>query len=157
MALFLSTTENKVDPKGRVSVPAPFREALRDLNSPSVVVFASYRLPCLEGWSLKGMEELSESVESLDLFSEQKDILTASLFADARALPIDSDGRIILPTDLAAFAGIDIPGKAAFVGQGKTFQIWEPGRFMDHRHQALQKAREQKLTLKPQPKAATEK
>lgn len=153
MSLFLSTYVNKVDKKGRVSVPANFRAALAGQNFHGVVVFGSYQHDCLEACGMDRMEQLSESVDALDLFSDEQDDLTTSLFADAHQLPLDGDGRIILPTDLAAHAGIDLTSgsaQAAFVGRGKTFQIWSPERFELHRKKARERAREHARTLKLQ-------
>ena len=126
MALFLSTFTNKVDKKGRVSVPAPFRAALAGQNFNGLVAFRSYRLPAIEGLDMERMEQFSESADALDLFSEEHEDITATIFADAVQLSFDSEGRIMLPDQLVEHAGI--ADSATFVGRGRTFQIWEPGR-----------------------------
>ena len=150
MALFLSTHVNKVDKKGRVSVPAQFRAALQGQSFNGVIVFASHKHACLEACGIDRMEQLSDSVDNLDYFSDTQDDLAASIFADAHQLPFDADGRIILPTDLAAHAGITSgsDSRAAFVGRGKTFQIWSPDTFEIHRKSARQRAASQAATLR---------
>jgi len=146
MALFLSTFINKVDKKGRVSVPAPFRAALSGQGFDGIVAFRSYKFPAIEACGYDRMEGLSASVDDLALFSEAQDDLAATIFADARQLPFDSDGRVILPGDLAAHAGIT--DRAAFVGRGPTFQIWEPKAFQAFQDEARARTRRQGATLR---------
>ncbi len=149
MALFLSTFTNKVDKKGRVSVPSPFRAALVGQNFNGLVAFRSYRLPAIEGLDMARMEQFSESTDSLDLFSEEHEDITATIFADAVQMPFDGEGRIVLPANLVEHAGIG--ETATFVGRGRTFQIWEPERFQEFQDKARQRAREQGLTLRLKP------
>ena len=144
MGLFFSTFLNKVDRKGRVSVPATFRAALEGSSFPGVILFRSFRLPALDGSGIDRMEELSTRIDALDEFSEDREAL-ASIFADAQQLPFDGEGRIILPEPLSAHAGIT--ETAAFVGLGRTFQIWEPQSFEKHQQDLRERARRQGTTL----------
>ncbi len=148
MALFLSTYINKVDAKGRVSVPAPFRVALAREGVSSLVLFKSYRIQAIEGCTLERMTRLSESVDQLDLFSDAQDDLSATLFAEALHLNCDADGRILMPESMRAFAGIT--QQAAFVGRGATFQIWEPKILESHQQAARERLRQSGATLKLQ-------
>ena len=144
MALFLSTFVNKVDKKGRVSVPAPFRTALAQQTFSGIIAFRSFKLPAIEGSGIDRMEEMSARIDALDEFSEDRDALS-SIFADAQQLAFDGEGRIVLPEALCAHAGIT--ENAAFVGLGRTFQIWEPQRFERHRDELRERARRQGTTL----------
>ena len=144
MALFLSTFVNKVDKKGRVSVPAPFRTALVGQSFSGIVAFRSFKLPAIEGSGIDRMEEMSARIDALDEFSEDRDALS-SIFADAEQLAFDGEGRIVLPQSLCDHAGIS--ENAAFVGLGRTFQIWEPQRFERHRDELRERARRQGTTL----------
>ncbi len=150
MALFLSTFINKVDRKGRVSVPAPFRAAVSDQSFKGIVAFRSYRESTIEACAIDRMEQLSESVDALDLFSEEQDDLASTIFADAHQLPIDGDGRIILPGALIDHAGIT--DQAAFVGRGATFQIWNPDAFATHQAEARSRAGRRNATLRLAPR-----
>ena len=149
MALFLSTYVNKVDRKGRVSVPAPFRAALQGLTFHGIVAFRSYKEAAVIGCGIDFMERLSASVTDLDLFSDVQDDLSATIFADSHQLALDGDGRIMLPHDLAAHAGIT--DSAAFVGRGDTFQIWEPDSFDKRLVDARERAKSQGATLRIRP------
>lgn len=124
MPLFLSTFVNKVDRKGRVSVPATFRAALANGEWAGVVLYRSPLLPAIVGADLAYMERHSNEVDEVASLSDPRQALSASILADSRQLAFDPEGRILLPADLLAHAGID--EHAAFVGRGKTFQIWEP-------------------------------
>lgn len=149
MGLFLSTTINKVDKKGRVSVPATFRAAVGDqrvgdrgdaaLPFQGIVVFRSFKHDALDGAGMDRMEALSASLDQMDSFSDDQDDLAATIFADARQLPFDGEGRVIIPDDMMQFAGI--ADRCAFVGRGQTFQIWEPDAFAAHQSSARERIR----------------
>lgn len=147
MALFLSTTTNKVDRKGRVSVPAPFRNALAGLPFQGIVAIPSFKYPALQCGGMDWLEQLSTGIGAYAFFSDEHDALTAALFANAQQLAFDGDGRIVLPGELATHANID--GQAAFVGRGPTFEIWEPEAFRTYQADATQRAAEQALTVRP--------
>jgi transcriptional regulator MraZ len=146
VALFLSTFINKVDRKGRVSVPAPFRAAVAGSSFNGIIVFPSINSRAIEGSGIDRAEELSARIDGIPEFSEERDALSA-IFADSHQLPFDSEGRIMLPPELCEHAGIVLEGGAAFVGAGRTFQIWEPGRF--EQHQQERRARARGITLPP--------
>lgn len=134
---------NRIDKKGRVSVPAPFRTAVATEVFPGIILYRSYKVGAIEGCALSWMERLSQSVESLDLFGEDQDNLAATIFADAHQMSFDGDGRVTLPESLIAHAGLT--EKVAFVGRGSTFQLWTPKAFEQHQAQA----RETLLKTKP--------
>ena len=145
MAVFLGTFENKVDRKGRVSVPAAFRQALARSAFPGIVARPSYRSPALEACDIEFMEQLNDSVAANDLYSEAHEDLAFTIFADSHQLPFDSEGRIILPPALVEHAGIG--ERAGFVGMGGSFQIWEPETLAQQKAEARARARAQGLTL----------
>ena len=150
MAVFIGTFENKVDRKGRVSVPAQFRQTLAGQSFQGIVAFRSYRANAIEACGFDFMERLNDGMSSMDLFSDDHDDLAATIFADSQQLPFDGDGRIILPALLATHAGIS--ERAAFVGKGPIFQIWEPEALEIHKNEARARARSQGLTLPLRPR-----
>lgn len=153
VSVFLSTFENKVDGKGRVSVPAPFRSALDKQNSTGLVLFPSLRHDCLEGCGDQRIEQIVESIDRLDAFSEEAEALQTML-ADSVSLAVDGDGRIVLPEKMITFAGLD--KLAVFVGQGRQFQIWSPTRYRDFRDHNRQVARDRGLSLRMVPRGTGE-
>ncbi len=154
MALFLSTYLNKLDKKGRISVPASYRSVLSQEGYSGFVAFRSYKFPAIECYSFARMEQMSKSVDQLDIFSEAQDDFSAAIFADAEQIPFDGDGRIILSKDLITFA--EIEDTAAFVGRGATFQIWHPDHFETYQKTARTRIQERQATLKLVPPSLNE-
>ena len=122
--LFLDTVYNKVDSKGRVSLPADYRSIVKELNS-EIVCYRSLTAPCIEGCVEDLLEKLASEIEtSTDFFSQTQDDLTNLIFGDAKRFTFDSTGRIVLSEKLLKHAGIT--DTAVFVGKGRKFQIWNP-------------------------------
>jgi MraZ protein len=145
--LFLSTYVNKVDRKGRVSVPATFRSTLATHRHAGVViVFPSFRVPAIDGTGSDRMEEMQRRLEGLEQFSDEYENLS-QLFADTHLLTMDGEGRIILPDILKEHA--HLTSEAAFVGLGATFQIWDPTRYAEYREAVRERSRRQGATLPP--------
>jgi MraZ protein len=149
VSVFIGTFENKIDRKGRVSVPAQFRQTLAGQSFQGIVAFRSYRAAAVEACGIDFMERLNDGMSSMNLFSDDHDDLAATIFADSQQMPFDGDGRIILPARLAAHAGIS--DRAAFVGKGPIFQIWEPAALETYMDAARARARSQGLTLPLRP------
>ena len=150
MALFFDCHVHKIDRKGRVSVPAQFRAALMGQNFPGIVAFPSFSLrddfEAIEACGIDRMDLLGDSLDQLDLYSEERDDLAASIFGNAVQLPFDGDGRIMLPERLCGHAGIT--DQAAFVGAGRTFQIWAPASYSDFAKEAPARARDARAKLR---------
>lgn len=134
MALFLSTYENKVDKKGRVSIPASFRSAVDVQNFQGVALYQHLSLPCLEGADVSFLEQLSDQLygDYGPFDTDQLSVATMILGASAQ-LAFDSEGRIMLPPAMRDHASIE--AQAVFIGLGKKFQVWEPSAFEAHRAQ----------------------
>jgi MraZ protein len=143
---FIGTFENKLDSKGRVSVPAPFRAALVGQNFHGIVAFPSFRLEAIEACGMDFIEKLTDSATDFDLFSDDQDAIATTIFAESQQLAMDGEGRVVLPAGLIEHAGID--KQVAFVGMGRLFQIWEPGALRNHKLKSRERAREKGLTLK---------
>jgi MraZ protein len=147
VALFLSTFTNKVDRKGRVSVPASFRTSLSGLGaSPNgtFVLFPSPHYPALEGCTLERMQEFAARLDALEQFSPEHDELS-TLFASSHQLSLDSEGRVGLPEELMAEA--KITEAVSFVGAGGTFQLWEPEAYTAHQAEMRERMKANKRTL----------
>ena len=124
MDLFLSTYENKLDAKGRVSVPAPYRSVLERNRSP-LYIYKSLTLPCLEGCGPERISQIVDAIDDMDSLSKEAEVLQTMLFS-AQEMKIDSDGRMLLPAEFVEFA--ELEGVALFAGIGRSFQIWRPDR-----------------------------
>ena len=139
MSLFLSSYENRLDSKGRISVPASFRNSLNDERFAGVVLYRSFTHKCIEGLSMSRMESLAAATDKMGVFDSARDDLSAMLFADARPLQFDVTGRIVIPDDLLKHAGIH--GNALFVGRGNSFQIWNVDEFKRVQEKSLENLR----------------
>ena len=144
--MFLSPHENKLDKKGRVSVPASFRSYLNSMGYSGVICYPSFNNPSIEACPSSRIEKLSDSIDSLNPFEEKRDIFATSVLADSMNLQFDSEGRISLPSKLLEHA--KIKQAMLFVGQGKTFQIWESKLFDKFKLQARKKANLSRASLK---------
>ena len=146
MALFLATFVNKMDKKGRISVPASFRAAASTPDFQGIVLSPSHKRAALDGFSMTRLQQFSASLDQVDLFSDAQDSLAATIFGSAVALAFDPEGRITLPPELAAHAGLT--EQIAFIGLGQSFQIWEPSALEAYKAEARDQAKAQNLTLK---------
>ena len=144
--MFLSSYENKLDKKGRVSVPASFRSYLSSLGYNSFISYPSFNHSALEGCSQDRIEKLSKTIDSLNPFEEKRDYFATSILSESINLQFDSEGRISLTTKLLKHA--KIKNSMLFVGQGKTFQIWEPTAFEKFKVNAKKKANLNRASLK---------
>jgi MraZ protein len=147
MALFIDTFVNKIDRKGRVSVPAPFRAALAGLPFHGIVALPSFKFKAVQCAGIDWMEGIKARLSSSsDLFSEEHDDLTMALFSSAKQLAFDGEGRVQLPEELAKEA--NITDVAAFVGRGEHFEIWEPKALERYRTEARKRALEKGRTVR---------
>ena len=137
MPLFNGTYVQNFDAKGRVSIPASFRAALRagavnpipQAEGPvsiPLVLRPSEKARCIEAMTEERHQSLAAELEKLDPLSEEYDALATVLFADAYPIETDKEGRIIVHDALLAFAGISRSASVAFVGMGTRFQLWHP-------------------------------
>lgn len=147
MALFLSTFTNKVDKKGRVSVPSQFRSMLKSKDFSGIIVYESPINNCLEACDITRIERVIEALDEKDPFSAEKDAFATTFLGGSAQLGFDSEGRVLLPENLIEIAGIN--EQAVFVGKGSTFEIWEPSRFEEYSKQAREKAKAFRYSLKP--------
>ena len=147
MSHFLGTHQNRLDSKGRVSVPAAFRTHLRGLDGAAagLILRPSHKHPCIEAWPEPVFQTLAAPLDRLDMFSEDQDDLMMTLYADATRVEADKEGRIVLPESLVRHAGL--ADNVVFMGLGRTFQIWEPAAAERRRAEARNAARTRALTL----------
>ena len=146
--LFMDTIINKVDAKGRVSLPSDYRAIVKDLES-EIVCYRSLSLPCIEGCLEETLDKLATDIEdSTDFFSETQDNLTNLIFGDAKRFTFDSTGRIMLSEKLLKHA--DITDTAVFVGKGRKFQIWNPENWEKEEQRIRQEVLKNRPVLKKQ-------
>ena len=127
-------------------MPASFRSYLSNMGYNGVVCYPSFNNPSIEGCPQNRIEKLSQSIDSLNPFEEKRDIFATSVLAESVNLQFDSEGRISIPDKLLNHA--KIKQTMLFVGQGATFQIWEPKLFEKFKTAAKKKANLNRASLK---------
>ncbi len=156
MALFISTTVNKVDRKSRVSVPSSFRHALQGDGNGAMALWPRHDLQVLDGCDQGRITRLAASIDDPGFLAGQEDIsldIARIALADARMLNIDGNGRIVLPDDFRAHANIE--DRVVFVGMGAIFQMWNPNGYARWRDQKLQTAKKKGLSVNLRPLAGS--
>lgn len=146
MATFVGSFVNKVDRKGRVSVPARFRTAVA---GQAIVVSPSYDTGSIDACDYERITLVAEGLDDPDLYTTEQRELASLILARSEELPFDSEGRILLPKALIELA--EIGEQAIFTGVGPTFQIWNPERHRGFEQQALERAKAQSVNLRMLP------
>ena len=145
MDRYVSNFSNRLDAKGRVSIPASYRSILTRDGHPGLLAHPSLDLQALECGGNALLAEIDQLLAGLPPYSMERDQLSTALLGVSEALKIDGEGRVVLTESLKVHAGIG--EQVVFVGQGSKFQIWEPDRFQAHLAQARAAARELRRRL----------
>lgn len=152
MALLVGRHLNKIDKKGRVSVPKPFRESFLAKGFMAVYVYPYFKFPAIEGTDEAFMQRVTNSLEeNLELFSEDQDDLASITLEYTFKLAFDPEGRVSLPKELCEHAGLS--SEALFIGRGSRFQIWSPELYVEHRGGAFERAKAKGATLSLSPES----
>jgi len=145
MKLFLSTYLFKIDRKGRVSLPSSYRAVISAKGRAELVLFKSFKYQSIEGCGSSRIENISKRIDQLDIFSDDQDDFTTSIFSELKSVNLDSEGRFVIPEDLKEYAKIN--NEATFFGQGHSFQIWNPELAIKRQKESRRNLIEKKKTL----------
>ena len=127
-------------------MPASFRSYLSNLGYNGVVCYPSFNNQSIEAWPQDRIEKISNTIDALNPFEEKRDFFATSILSESINLQFDSEGRISLTPKLLKHA--KIKNTMIFVGQGKTFQIWEPTVFEKFKAQCRKKSNLHRASLK---------
>ena len=135
---FRGESTHKVDAKGRVSIPAPFRRVLEEgdpdwtegLNPNLVLVYGGKSRDYIEGYTMRSMDEVDEQIAQLPRGSRRRRALELMFSGQSLQLSVDETGRLVLSPKLRE--KFSISSEAIFVATGDTFQIWEPSAYDDY-------------------------
>jgi MraZ protein len=130
MNRFLSSAVNRIDAKGRVSVPAHFRSVVQQRGYSELYAIRQLDVPALDVGGLDLLDRYEERIALEDPFLQAADDMSFFVHGDGTFLKYDQDGRITVTDFIREHTGIST--EAAFVGRGNFFQIWEPGRLAAH-------------------------
>jgi MraZ protein len=124
MNRFLSSAVNRIDAKGRVSVPAHFRTVVQQRGYSELYAIRQLDVPALDVGGLDLLDRYEERMKLEDPFLQTADDMSFFVHGDGAFLKLDQDGRITVTDFIREHTGITTD--VAFVGRGNFFQIWEP-------------------------------
>jgi MraZ protein len=134
MDRFLSNAVNRIDAKGRVSVPAHFRTVLQKRGYAELYALRALEMPAMDVGGLDLLDRYEQRIALEDPFLQTADDMSFFAHGDGTFLKLDQDGRITVTDFIREHTGIT--GEVAFVGRGTFFQIWEPGRLAAYGQEA---------------------
>lgn len=129
--MFRGLTSLNLDVKGRIIVPAQYRQAIMDEANGQLVITIDTEDRCLLLYPLAQWRVIEERLESLPAFQPAARRIQRLLIGHATELEVDRNGRILLPPLLREYAGLD--KTVMMVGQGKRFEIWGESQWELHR------------------------
>ena len=142
---FVSTYTNRLDAKGRVSIPAAFRAVLARDGFDGLYCCPTLDRRAIDSGGNQLRATIRNSLNRFEPFSEEHEVLSTALIGESEVLKIDQDGRVVMSDALKAHAGLI--DRITFVGQGYKFQIWEPERFAAYRDEAKNRVRDLRRAL----------
>jgi MraZ protein len=142
---FVSTFTNRLDGKGRVSIPAAFRAVLVGDGFAGLYCCPTLDRRAVDAGGNRFRDTIRQSLLQFEPFSEEHEYLSTTLIGESEVLTIDQDGRTVLTESIMAHAGLT--DRVTFVGQGFKFQIWEPDRFAAYREEAKSHVRDLRQRL----------
>jgi MraZ protein len=134
MDRFLSNSVNNIDAKGRVSVPAAFRQILAQRGFQELYAMQSLGTPAIDVGGMDLLQRYEQRLEAEDPFSEAYADMSLFTYGDGAFLKFDQEGRITVSDFVRTHTGIT--DKVTFVGRNTFFQLWEPSQFEAHRAEA---------------------
>ena len=139
MDRFVSNTTLRLDAKGRISVPASFRQVLARDGFDGLYCYPTLDNPALDAGGNALLAEIERLIGDFPPYSDEREQFSVALYGTSETLKLDGEGRVILTERLKDHAGIT--EAATFVGLGHKFQIWEPERFRTHLTEATETVR----------------
>tara|TARA_B100000029_G_scaffold428378_1_gene438261 strand:+ start:416 stop:880 length:465 start_codon:yes stop_codon:yes gene_type:complete len=145
MDLFLSQFKNKIDKKGRVTLPSIFRNALPKASKHEIILFKSLKFNSIEGCSTERIKRIASKIDELDIFSDDQEDFSTSIFSEIIPTKIDKEGRFLIPENLKKYS--NILEEVTFIGQGHYFQIWEPNAAIERQKKSRERLVREKRAL----------
>ncbi len=129
MDRFVSHFTNRLDAKGRVSLPAPFRASLVKDGHDGIYVHPALGQPTLDCGGGRLIAELEQLLKRFPAYSRERDLLSTAVFGMSQQVKLDGEGRFVVSELMRDHAGIT--DAVVFVGLDHKFQMWSPERFAE--------------------------
>jgi len=136
---FLSNAVNKIDSKGRVSVPALFRSVLQKRGLGELYALQAIDMAAIDAGGMDLLERYEARLAQDDPFLRSSDDMSFFCHGDGAFLKLDKDGRITVTDFIREHTGIT--DEVAFVGRGHFFQMWQPEKFHAYREEVRERLR----------------
>ena len=153
MDRFVSHYSNRLDAKGRVSIPASFRAVLTRDGFEGLYVHPTLDADAVDCGGNALLKDIDDLLNCHSPYSEERDLFSTALLGTSEILKVDGEGRVVLTDTIKTYAGITT--EVTFVGQGHKFQIWEPARFQAHLEEAKLRLRDLRKQLSSRHAAET--
>ena len=142
MDRFLSSATNRIDAKGRVSVPAGFRSIVQARGYAELYVLRSLDTASMDVGGPDLLDAYERRIAEEDPFLQTADDMSFFYYGDGAFLKLDQDGRITMTDFIREHTGIT--NEVSFVGRGHFFQIWEPSRLAEYSAQVRERLKKLK-------------
>lgn len=139
MNRFLSNATNRIDAKGRVSVPAVFRSVLAERNIQELYCFQDFVFPAISVGGLDLLDRFERQIAAEDQFSPAANQMSLLIHGGGVFMKLDAEGRLMVTDFIRGFTGI--VNEVTFVGRSDHFQLWQPEAFLALQAQAREERR----------------
>jgi MraZ protein len=122
--MFQGEYTNNMDDKGRINIPAPFREVLlHSHNEPTIIVARDAQSTCLRAYPLREWKRLLAKLGARPSSDRVVQAFKRAVISSAQEYHPDKQGRILQPQSLRHYAGLS--KQTVFAGSADTFEIWD--------------------------------
>lgn len=125
--MFTGSHPLTVDEKGRLAIPARYRQQLTESGGNSLVMTRTHK-PCIEIYPASAFQAIAEQIQNLE-DREAADLLKEVVIGYAVETEVDKQGRILLPQVLRRYARLD--ANVRVVGQISRFDVWDESLWAD--------------------------
>lgn len=136
--MFRGVNSLAIDDKGRMAIPARYREDLLEESSPHLIITIDTESTCLLLYPFSQWELIEKKIEALPSFNPAARRIQRLLIGHATEIALDNNGRILLPQPLRDYAGLT--KNAVLIGQGKKFELWDEQQWLASRQDWLKEA-----------------
>jgi len=133
--VFRGVNEINLDAKGRMALPAKYRELIVEVCEGRMVVTIDTEERCLLLYPLAEWEQIEKKIESLPSFNRAARRIQRLLIGHATDLEMDGNGRILISAPLRDYA--ELEKKVVLIGQGKKFEVWSEALWQEKRAEWL--------------------
>lgn len=132
MQKFRGVSNLSLDAKGRIVLPARYRERLLEICQSQMIVTIDTEQPCLLIYPLPEWELIEEKIEDLPSFNPATRRIQRLLIGHATEVEVDGAGRMLLSNPLREYA--QLGKKVVLIGQGKKFELWDEAVWNERMH-----------------------